>query len=606
MLTRISLSKKVLFFLAVLLAFQLVFISALAYLQYATEEQTKKANRARHLSAVVRELSNEIYDIMTSCRSHEALKSGINGQLMVEAMKKCGGSFAELKKITQDNDKEHAQVLLAEKQLVEAAHILASLHDDYMKTGDAGELGRLVLWRKMKQLSTRDMFLILRDLDADEGSIVEQDPTKQAAFRDQLRTLLFASLAMTIFSILALAKYLIGEITSRLSVMHDNAYRLASNLPLNPPLPGNDEIAVLDRTFHDMARLLQAAHEKERAIVDNAQDVICSLDDEGRFASINPAVLTMLGYRPVDLDGRQAVELIFEEDVSKALDYFNNAQKGKSGGALEVKMKDRAGAVLDTLWSAQWSDKDNSLFCVIHDMTLRKQAERLKEEVVAMVNHDLRTPLTTVQVSLELLKESEENRLSPKGEALIEGMSISCNQILRLTQDLLDLDRLESGHIELHLEDCNIGLVAIRAIELTHGLVHRQKMKLSTDIQDIFVRGDVQRLEQVVTNILTNAVKYSPSGSQIHLAVKQAPDRTMAVVSVKDDGPGIPRAMQSQVFDRYRQVKENPSATKDGSGLGLAICKALVEQHGGKIWVESEVGKGSTFIFTVPLAVNLN
>ncbi len=602
MLSRLTLSQKVLFFLAVLLAFQLIFISALAYLQFTTEEQTRKANHARQLSAVVRELSNEIFDIMTSCKGTEALKEGPDGDIVVRTMTECGGTFAKMKKLTQDSEKERALVLHAERNLTEAARVFAQLKDDYKHTGDAGELGRLMLWKKMRQLSTRDMFMVLKDLDSDQGTIVEEDPPRQADFRSQLRTLLFASLAVTVFSILSLARYLITNITSRLGVMSDNAYRLACDLPLNSPLPGKDEIAVLDRTFHDMARLLQEAHEKETAIVENAQDVICSLDDEGRFTSVNKAVETLIGLKPADLAGRQAVELILDEDVSTALQFFDQAQKGKKSGTLEVRMRRNNGAVLDTLWSTQWSDKDNSLFCVIHDITLRKQAERLKEEVVAMVNHDLRTPLTTVQVSLQLLKESERGHLTPKGEALLESMSTSCVQLLHLTQDLLDLDRLDSGHLEMDIENCNIGLVAMHSIELTHGLAHKQKIKISTEIQDLFVKGDTQRLEQIITNILTNAMKYSPAGSRVHLAVKKDPELSVAIVSVRDEGPGIPPAMQSQVFDRYQRIKENPSATNDGGGLGLAICKALVQQHGGKIWVESKVGQGSTFIFTVPLA----
>jgi signal transduction histidine kinase len=268
-------------------------------------------------------------------------------------------------------------------------------------------------------------------------------------------------------------------------------------------------------------------------------------------------------------------------------------------------MRNTVGDTIDTLWTGHWSDKDNSLFCVIHDMTIRNKTERLKEEVMAMVNHDLRSPLTTVQVSLELLKESEKGKLSEKSEALIENMTVSCNQILRLTKDLLDLDRLESGHLELEIEDCNIGAIAVQAIDLTSGLAHRKKIKISTDVQTLIVQADGHRLEQVMTNILTNALKFSPAGSSIHIAVRPTNDCAMAKVSISDQGPGIPSNMLDKVFDRYQQVKEGSGSKNGGSGLGLAICKALVEQHGGKIWVESNAQsgptRGATFIFTVPL-----
>ncbi|MBS1992792.1 MAG: PAS domain S-box protein [Cyanobacteria bacterium SZAS LIN-3] len=597
-----SLSQKVLFFLAILLAFQLIFISALAYLQFATEEQNRKAYRAQNLALIVNNLSTEIYIIMTSFDGGQLLKEGEkSSDRLTEALKKGAVQFARLKQLTQDNPVQHAQVLKAEKALTGAASIFAALKDDYRRTGDAGESGRIPLWIQMRHFSTVDIFKLLREIADQEQAIVEANPEKQAAFRSQLRTLLFASLAMTIFSILALAKYIITNITERLEVMSDNAYRLASNRPLNPPIEGSDEIAVLDRTFHDMAASLQQAAEKERAIVENAQDVICSFDNNGRFVSVNPAIEKMLGVTVEETAGIQVMELIVDEDASKALEYFGKVQEGKETGTLEVRMRTKSGGSLDTLWSAYWAEQEDTLFCVIHDMTVRKQAERLKEEVVVMVNHDLRTPLTTIQVSLELLKESERGRLSPKGTSLIEAMSLSCNQILRLTKDLLDLDRLESGRLELDIENCNLGVIAQRAIELTQGLAHKNQIVVRTDVHPLIVRGDSQRLEQVVTNMLANAMKYSPVGSQVQISVRPSLDRKMAMVAVNDQGPGIPNAMKSQVFDRYRQVKENLGQVKDGSGLGLAICKALVEQHGGKIWVEGDPGQGSTFIFTVPL-----
>jgi signal transduction histidine kinase len=295
------------------------------------------------------------------------------------------------------------------------------------------------------------------------------------------------------------------------------------------------------------------------------------------------------------------MDLILDDDVSKALQYFDSVKKGSDNRPLEVRMYHKDGALLDTLWSAHWSQRDKSLFCVIHDMTMRKKAERLKEEVILMVNHDMRTPLTTVQVSLELLAASDEANLSARGKELISKMSLSCNQVLRLTKDMLDLDRLESGHLELELAHFDIGQVAARAIQVTAGLAYNQNIQLSTDIRELVVLGDQARLEQVVINILANAMKYSPAGSRVHLAIRPDQSGKMAMVSVRDEGQGIPAQMLTQIFEPYRQVKQNRNSVKDGSGLGLAICKALVGEHGGKIWVESELGKGSIFIFTVPL-----
>jgi len=262
-------------------------------------------------------------------------------------------------------------------------------------------------------------------------------------------------------------------------------------------------------------------------------------------------------------------------------------------------MKHFSGRPIDTLWSAYLSSEEALLYCVIHDITERILAERLKQDLMVMVNHDLRSPLSTLHVTFALLKSGKFGNLDQEGKSLLERGERGCERLLQLTGDLLDHDRLEAHKMELHLERCSLEQLAATAIESVGGLTQRGNVLIVTDLPALYVKGDALRLEQVLSNLLSNAVKYSPNGGRVTL--KGVEKNGQAIITVADNGPGISPAKMDLVFERFKQVQD-PGKQVAGTGLGLTICKALVELHGGKIWVESTVGKGSQFSFSLPLA----
>ena len=191
--------------------------------------------------------------------------------------------------------------------------------------------------------------------------------------------LLIGSFASAL-SIVLIAVFLIRDVVGRLDVLRDNAIRLVRNVPLHKPLRGNDEIAALDGTFHAMATALEEMAFKERAIIDNAQDVICALDREYTFVASNPAVETIVGLSVEKILGKHISDFLVHEHISPALLFFDQVRSGENPPHLEVEMVDIHGLKSDTLWTAVWSQKEKSLFCVVHNITLRRQAERLREE----------------------------------------------------------------------------------------------------------------------------------------------------------------------------------------------------------------------------------
>lgn len=177
----------------------------------------------------------------------------------------------------------------------------------------------------------------------------------------------------------------------------------------------------------------------------------------------------------------------------------------------------------------------------------------------------------------------------------------SVNRLLRMINELLDLDRLESGRFELNRKACRIDEVIDQSIETIRNFADQHKVAISYTRADIEVNADDERLVQVMINILTNAVKFSPENTQVRVAAKEQKD--VVEISIADQGRGIPVESLDSIFDRFKQVELKDSRQHKGSGLGLAICKNIVEAHGGKITVKSEVGQGSTFTVVLPKEV---
>jgi len=440
----------------------------------------------------------------------------------------------------------------------------------------------------------------LLELNREEKFNLERSPEREARLRELQRNIFYACAATNAVATVILAWILIRGISARLQIMSDNTYRLASDLPLNPVLKGGDEIAKLDQTFHRMAHAIAEAEKKQRAVTDNARDVICSLDAAGKFVAVNPASSAVLKYTPNEMMGRYYIDLIYADDVAHVLSSMEKSAKQSDAKPFDARMIKKDGQLVDTLWTSVWSEAEKSFFCVIHDDTERKIAERMKQEVVAMITHDLRTPLSTIRNFLEMLDADMYGDLSEKGKKMLTLADRNSARMLSLINDLLDVERIKAGMMDLKLTSTKLAPLLDSCAQSVASLAEPNGIKINVSSEDILVKADDDRLSRIVTNLLSNAIKFSPQGSTITISAKRNAEH--AEVSVKDEGRGIPEEMIATIFDRFTQVMDSDSRAKGGSGLGLAICKALVELHGGSIFVVSPNGKGTTFTFTLPLA----
>jgi len=253
---------------------------------------------------------------------------------------------------------------------------------------------------------------------------------------------------------------------------------------------------------------------------------------------------------------------------------------------------------------------DNSL---LHEETERAYGElqtldKMKDEFISTVSHELRTPLTSIKGAAEILMtyKDEDPAIQDEFLGIIDSES---DRLTRLINDVLDLSRIQSGQTDWETSQVDLPSAIETAVDSTHALTVQKNVtvKIAPSNGMPPVDSDTDKLVQVITNLLSNAIKFTPSGGLIHIRSRLLPHPDvaagvrMAEVSVSDDGQGIPAAEHERIFERFQQARSTLSDRPPGTGLGLAICKEIVAHLGGEIWVESEMGKGSTFFFTVPV-----
>jgi signal transduction histidine kinase len=246
---------------------------------------------------------------------------------------------------------------------------------------------------------------------------------------------------------------------------------------------------------------------------------------------------------------------------------------------------------------------DEGVLAIVRDITERYGIERIKDEFISVVSHELRTPLTAIRGSLGLLGSGVYRDRPDRAAELLTIALNNSERLTRLVNDILDLERLQSGKTKLVKEPCQVGVLAQQAIESVGVLAESAGVTLIQETEDLEIFAAPDALVQTLTNLLSNAIKFSPQGNVIHLttSVEQQDNRSFLRFAVRDCGTGIPADKLTSIFDRFGQVNVSDSRRKGGTGLGLAICKSIVGQHGGKIWVESVLGQGSVFYFTIPL-----
>jgi two-component system phosphate regulon sensor histidine kinase PhoR len=237
---------------------------------------------------------------------------------------------------------------------------------------------------------------------------------------------------------------------------------------------------------------------------------------------------------------------------------------------------------------------------VFHDLTRMKRLERTREEFVANVSHELRTPLSLIKGYVETLLDGARNNPEVV-ERFLKIVERNTNRLDLLIQDLLTISSLESGRMKLELSAVNLHSLAEKVFGDLNSKADAKLISLASELPELSANGDVNRLDQVLANLVDNAIKYGKAQGLVSVGGRKTDDGRLEIF-VRDDGPGIPPEALSRVFERFYRVDKARSRDQGGTGLGLSIVKHIVQAHGGEVWAESEPGKGATFFFTLPSA----
>lgn len=462
---------------------------------------------------------------------------------------------------------------------------------------------------------------------------------------------------------------------------------------------------------------LADARQRERALIERAVDVVCTIDSSGMFAFVSPSSHTAWGYRPADLLRKSVRQIVDEEGYERIMSYADAAEKSIERVIFETEIRCQNATIKHAMWRGHWSISDKTLFCIVHDMTeeklmertLRESEKRLKDileflpagvliasqtgvvefanaasrvalgysavdpageniadlftefpqyqvrlhrrdelavrldgartpvevhkemielagtskqllvfveksalydlekakqDFFAMVAHDLSAPLTALKGLVVLIEEGVLESRSEQVARVSGRVDQECNQLLRLVSDMVDLGKMGSSSFVLKRDHKQALAVIASAVDGIISTAERKNVSIDMPAADDSYFGDELRVKQVLTNLLINAIKYSPDGANISVLLsEETEERTgerFLRFAVQDQGAGIAVDQLERIFEKYEQIPQSDGKAALGSGLGLAICKLIVQRHGGQIGCQSTVGQGSLFWFTIP------
>lgn len=718
MSANLKISHKGIILVAVPLIFELLLVAVLVFLLQKTDAEISREVRARKLSAQNSLVARDMLDFMVGVAGYSVLQSSAFEKQYEQSVQTLPVHLEKLIELLAD-DPVKQKSAIAIRDNFRRGVMMGNDANIKMKNGDTAEA--MLLLPKLKRMSF-DASMKLNELAKDERIIETESPKKQAELRQQLMYCLGISVFFNLAISIGLVAYFSRSITGRLNILTQNSSRLAMGQALLPQVGGSDEIAVLDTAFRGMAKALADANLRERALVENAQDIICSLSGDGRFLSVNALAHKLLGFDSDYLIGRRVIDILEDSSKESFMAALDDLSRGNDNFPVETVVISKDRTELDISWTAHWSTNDRTFVCVAHNITERKnherliklaeakfrsiiesipvaiavstrsgtiemvnpalismfgfsdfssivgaslsglfipdvgkrahdgerltiapadligapikceahrpdgstfpaelsclkfeqidgnrflltildvskeeEIERLKQEFRVILSHELRSPLTSLKLLLELIFAGAYGSLNEQGLTKVSLAERNIARLVNLIQELLDIESVEMGRLKICREPVDLKKIIDSAVESCQGPATKAEVELKVDADSLTIEADEDRLTQVLINLISNAVKFSPEGSSVEITSHE--EETSVVVTVSDSGPGIAKEQQAVIFERFKQGGAEAQRKKGSIGLGLAISKAIVETHGGTIGVDSTLGTGSKFWF---------
>lgn len=437
-----------------------------------------------------------------------------------------------------------------------------------------------------------------RKIADDQLAIRAERSAAESALREQIDNVLRIGVAVSFLISVCLAIAFNLSIARRIRLVADNTRRFAAGEELREPLQGEDEIAALDQTFAALLAQLKESRRREGAVINQAADVICTLSADGRVLTMNPACEKLWGYPSADTIGHCFDSMLSEEQQSQ-LKHNLSAATTHGAASFELAVNRLAGPVCQTLWSATYLPQDEVTICTIHDITERHQMERLKREFSTILRQDLQSPLSAMKVILNDIQPGARRHISDKAQHKLQTAEQETERLLSLVAELSNVWQPKPIASQSRLQAVSSQSIIKKALAATDELSAARQIKVvAAPVLAVSFAGVEADLVRVLVNLLSNAIRFSPAGGSVIVSCIENNRGRALDFRVQDEGPGIPAAEQSAIFQKYRQAAAADAAA--GTGLGLAICKQLVEAHGGTLSVSCPAGGGSIFCFSIP------
>ena len=444
---------------------------------------------------------------------------------------------------------------------------------------------------------------------------------------------------------------LTGEVQGLLHLCHaDGSVRVVAFRNKLIQAPGRDPYVLgfgIDISEQVRAEdKLRTLIRQSNSVLESVGDGIYGIDLEGICTVVNPAASQMLGFKPEELLGRNLHSLIHhtradgspypeqecpiqhtlsdldtirvsnevfwrKDGTSFPVEYVARPQiETGEGMRPSIEPRIQSGSLFEfepeiapeihpVSEQAKPAGKAVGVVVAFTDTTERRALDRMKDEFISTVSHELRTPLTSLRAALGLITGGSLDARPQKLRQMLEIAAGNTDRLVRLVNDILELERIGSGKAELHCTMCSADDLFRRAAILMQADAANAQLRITFNSQGVNVWADPDRILQTLSNLISNAIKFSPAGTEIHLRARRG-DIHEAELQVSDQGRGIPEDKLDSIFERFLQVDASDSRAMGGTGLGLSICRAIVTQHRGRIWATSTPGKGSTFHFTLP------
>ncbi len=408
------------------------------------------------------------------------------------------------------------------------------------------------------------------------------------------------------------------QVTGPIARMTDVMSRLAAG-NLDQEVLGKDQtneigqmaraVEIFRNTALDRKKGEQALRDREQrmsAILNNVVDGIVTIDQKGAIETFNPAAEKIFGYASYEVIGKNVKCLMPEpyhgEHDGYLKNYHDTGEAKIIGSGREVigQRKDGSTFPMELAVSAMDVSGVQMFTGIVRDITDRKQADLAKAEFVSTVSHELRTPLTSIKGSLGLIRSGALGALPDKLGSMLDIAYNNSERLVLLINDILDMEKIQAGKMDFNMQALEVASLLKGAMEANKGYGDEHGVTFECQCFDdtIKVLGDKDRLMQVLSNLMSNAAKFSPEGDLVDLSVVRHGGSVR--ISVKDKGPGIPEEFRESIFEKFSQADSSDTRQKGGTGLGLSITKAIVEQHGGSIGFDTVTGEGATFYVDIP------